>query len=162
WSEVIGYSGSRFASRARYHKAIAAWDLPELAATLTDAGGLRTTRGLHEQVAMFLSILSNEGARLDRAFLEALIVDARAAGARLLEAEAIRASGLAVNEPAQLDAAAAIFERCGAAPFAARTRCEAAIMRGDRAQLEAGLGYLESIRDDVQVEHYLHAAAGIA
>ena len=42
-----------------------------------------------------------------------------------------------------------------AAPYIARTRCELAILDGNKAELDAGLEYLEKLGDAVQVERYL-------
>jgi hypothetical protein len=60
-----------------------------------------------------------------------------------------------------LDQALEILAIAGALPYVARTRAEAAILRRDRAELDAAIAYLESIRDEVQVERYLREGAGI-
>jgi hypothetical protein len=72
---------------------------------------------------------------------------AAADGLRLLEAQARRALGIAVRDPAELARALEIFEKAGAAPYAARVRCERALLTSDRSELEAGMRVLESLGD---------------
>jgi hypothetical protein len=135
--------------------AVAVWNIDDLARTLTDDP---RTKGRFDTFAMSLSVCSDASRHLDERFLTAMLEDARSGGGRILEAETLRALGLAAATEDLLDEARAIFEECGALPYVARTRCEAAILRDDEDELEAGIGYLESIRDEVQVERYLHEA----
>jgi class 3 adenylate cyclase len=158
WSEVIVEIGTQFALRRDQNISIATWDIGKLAASLT-VDLIGTAAGRYDYVAAYLSICSDSAKVVDVNFLASLLEPVRAASARIMEANILRSQGLAKAEAAALDAANAIFRACGALPYAARTRCEAAILRGDRIELEAGLAYLESIRDQVQVERYLHAAA---
>ena len=155
WAEVLEKVGVQFEDRRQRVLEVAAWNIDDLARTLTDDP---RTKGRFETFAMSLSVCSDAGRHFDERFLTAVLEDARSAGGRILEAETLRALGLAAAAPDLLDEARAIFEDCGALPYVARTRCEAAILRDDEDELEAGIGYLESIRDEVQVERYLHAA----
>jgi class 3 adenylate cyclase len=76
------------------------------------------------------------------------IVDSAAAdGLKLLEAQARRALGIALRDAAELTRALGIFEEARAAPYAARVRCERALLTGDQAELEAGKHILEALGD---------------
>jgi hypothetical protein len=76
------------------------------------------------------------------------IVDSAAAdGLKLLEAQARRALGIALRDAAELTRALGIFEEARAAPYAARVRCERALLTGDQAELEAGMHILEALGD---------------
>jgi hypothetical protein len=153
-SEVIEEIARQFTgSAARILRAIAAWD-PDLIAK-----SLRAERFTYETVALGLSVCTDAGRHLDRPFLEDTLSSAKRANAGLLEAELTRAMGVATADSRLLDEARSRFESYGAMPYVARTRCEAAILRGDRIELDAGLAYLESIRDELQVERYLRAFA---
>jgi hypothetical protein len=76
------------------------------------------------------------------------IVECAAAdGLKLLEAQARRALGLAVRDTAELTRALEIFEETGAVPYAARVRCERALLTGNQSELEAGMRVLEGLGD---------------
>src|SRR5205814_7985635 len=60
----------------------------------------------------------------------------------LLVAQAERAMGLAERDRGQLDRSLALLERVGALPYAARVRCERALIAADRAETAAGLRVL--------------------
>jgi hypothetical protein len=107
-----------------------------------------------EYISFFVSYCSDNKRVLDEEFLEQALADGRRGSARFLEAEALRALGLARADPGLLDQAVAVFADCGAPPYEARARIEAAILRGDRGELDTGMKYLESIRDNVQVERF--------
>ena len=102
-----------------------------------------------------VSRVSDEGMTLSEDRLADALDVVRRMHLTLGEAEILRALGIARADPALLSQARAIFAASGAAPFEARTRCELALITGDHDGLEAGLAYLESIRDVVQVERYL-------
>jgi class 3 adenylate cyclase len=160
WSETIEQIGAQFELRREQNRAIARWEMDELAdALMAHRQAWRT--GHREQLVLDVSICTDAGRQLDEAFLNTTLSYARSGRARLLEAEALRALGLVRQEEAPLVAANEIFAAAGALPYAARTQCELAILRGRRQDLESGLAYLESIRDEVQVERYLHAAVAL-
>ena len=68
-----------------------------------------------------------------------------------MEAQARRAVGAGQRDVGQLTAALHLFEQTGAIPYAARTRCERALLTGDNAELEGGLLVLEHLGDVEQI-----------
>jgi hypothetical protein len=78
----------------------------------------------------------------------------------LLEAQVERALGRAKREVTRLDRAIMLFDRSGAPPYAARVRCERALMTGDAAQMEAGLAILERVGDAEQVLRFERLQVG--
>lgn len=78
----------------------------------------------------------------------------------LVLAAAQRAVGLDRIDPALLISARESFERCGAAPSAARARIEAGVVRGERAEVEAGMEALEALGDIDQLERYVRRLGG--
>ena len=68
----------------------------------------------------------------------------------LLEAQAERALGRAQRDVSRLDRAIALFDRSGARPYAARVRCERALITRDAAEMEAGLAVLDGLGDAEQ------------
>ena len=68
----------------------------------------------------------------------------------LLEAQAERAIGRAQKDVTRLDRAIALFDRSGARPYAARVRCERALITRDAAEMEAGLAVLDGLGDAEQ------------
>lgn len=77
---------------------------------------------------------------------------AAAHGYQVLEAQACRALGIALRDPAQLTHALDLFERIGAGPYAARTRCERAVLMDDEVSLDAGMRVLTELGDLNQLE----------
>ncbi len=71
---------------------------------------------------------------------------------RVLGAQARRALGLALRDSAELGRALEAFEEVGAIPYAARARCERALLMGDEAELVAGMRTLEELEDVEQLE----------
>jgi hypothetical protein len=154
WSEVIETIGAHFDVSRYHHQAIARWDLEELAAEmLADRQAIGI--GQHDYRIVNLTMCTDSGVELDDEFLEVNLQEASAARSPMIRATVLRAQGWQASDAALLDEARAIFESCNALPFAARARCEAAIIRRDTPELEQGLTYLESIRDTAQVERYL-------
>jgi hypothetical protein len=78
----------------------------------------------------------------------------------LLEAQVERALGRAKREPARLERSIALLDRAGARPYAARVRCERALMTGDAAEMEAGLTVLERLGDAEQVLRFERLQVG--
>jgi hypothetical protein len=54
----------------------------------------------------------------------------------------------------------AIFDELGAVPYAARVRCERALLTGDHAELDEGLAVLERLGDRLQVSRYERRQVG--
>jgi class 3 adenylate cyclase len=94
-------------------------------------------------------------ADLDRALppdaIRPIVESAAADGLRLLEAQARRALGIAVRDVTELTRALAIFEETRAVPYAARARCERALLTDDPGDLEAGMHVLETLGDIAQL-----------
>src|SRR5207302_3435774 len=67
-----------------------------------------------------------------------------------VEAQAERALGRAQRDVSRLDRAIALFDRSGARPYAARVRCERALITRDAAEMEAGLAVLDGLGDAEQ------------
>jgi hypothetical protein len=92
---------------------------------------------------------------LDRALppdaIRPIVESAAADGLRLLEAQARRALGIAVRDVTELTRALAIFEETRAVPYAARARCERALLTDDPGDLEAGMHVLETLGDIAQL-----------
>jgi len=80
----------------------------------------------------------------------------------ILEAQARRALGIGHREREELTRALRIFERIGAAPYAARARCERALLTGHGAEFAAGMRVLEEIGDLGQLDRFeqAHKRAG--
>ena len=53
-----------------------------------------------------------------------------------------------------------LWEDMGAVPYAARVRCERALVTGDQAELDAGLAVLERLGDRLQVGRYERCQVG--
>src|SRR5437899_427001 len=78
----------------------------------------------------------------------------------LLEAQAERALGRAKREPSRLNRSISLFDRSGARPYAARVRCELALITGDHIEMEAGLQVLEQLGDAEQVARFERLQVG--
>jgi len=156
WSEVMHEIGSQFGLRRAQNNAIADWDLEALAASLTEER-LGSVIGRFDYAATFLTIVSDDRRHVDPTYVESLLAVSRQGSGRILEACVLRHRGVQAADVSDLDRAREIFASAGARPYQARCRCEAAIIRADRNELDAGMAYLESIRDEVQIERYLKA-----
>jgi class 3 adenylate cyclase len=78
----------------------------------------------------------------------------------LLEAQVERALGRAQHDLTRLDRSITLFDRSGARPYAARARCERALITGDDAEMNAGLRVLEGIGDAEQVGRFERLKVG--
>jgi class 3 adenylate cyclase len=78
----------------------------------------------------------------------------------VLEASAERGLGRAERSAERLQRSIGIFERVGAIPYAARARCERALITGDRAEMQAGLRLLERLGDAEQVGRFERLQVG--
>ncbi|MBA3779087.1 MAG: AAA family ATPase [Chloroflexi bacterium] len=72
----------------------------------------------------------------------------------ILEGEVRRALAVARDDAAEAERALAIFDRCAAAPHAARVRCDIGIATGNEALFNEGMRALESLGDLDQLERY--------
>ena len=82
---------------------------------------------------------------------EAIVGFAEPLGHRVLEAQARRALGVGSTNPQELARAQSIFEQIGATPYAARARCERALLVGDKREFGVGVRALEAIGDVDQI-----------
>ena len=65
-----------------------------------------------------------------------------------------RGLGVVGRDRDMLSRSLALWEGMGALPYAARVRCELALLTGDRAELDKGLAVLERLGDRLQVGRY--------
>jgi predicted ATPase/class 3 adenylate cyclase len=121
-------------------------DLETLEAEIV--GGFGTVpRARQQLVERTLSLCVDLDRPLRPEAIVPIVESAAADGLSLLEAQARRALGVARRDAAELERALAIFEATHAAPYAARVRCERALLTGSRSELEAGLHVLETLGD---------------
>jgi class 3 adenylate cyclase len=104
-------------------------------------------RARQQLVERTLSLCADLDRRLAPEALRPIVEGAAADGLRLLEAQARRALGLAVGDTTELTRALEIFEETRAVPYAARVRCERALLTGDQSELAAGMHVLEALGD---------------
>lgn len=104
-------------------------------------------RARQQLVERTLSLCSDLDRVLAPEAIRPIVESAAADGLKLLEAQARRALGIAVRDTAELTRALEIFEEARAAPYAARVRCERALLTGKQTELEAGMHVLEALGD---------------
>jgi class 3 adenylate cyclase len=117
-------------------------------------------RARQQLVERTLSLCADLGRAHDPDTIRPIAETAAADGLKLLEAQARRALGIAGRDAAELTRALAIFEEAGAVPYAARVRCERALVTGDEAELETGLRALEALGDLDQLARMERARGG--
>lgn len=100
-----------------------------------------------ELVERTLSLLADHGRPPARQAITPILQFTSSQSLRILEAQARRAVGLAERDVVELERALEIFDRTDAMPYAARVRCELALLTGDSAGLAVGLKTLESFGD---------------
>jgi class 3 adenylate cyclase len=111
-------------------------------------GGFGTIpRARQQLVERTLSLCSDLDRALDPEALQRIVTSAAADGLKLLEAQARRALGISRRDTAELTRALELFEEARAVPYAARARCERALLTRDQGELEAGLHVLEALGD---------------
>jgi class 3 adenylate cyclase len=111
-------------------------------------GGFGTIpRPRQHLVERTLSLGSDVGRALAPGAIQPIVAGAAADGLKLLEAQARRALGISRRDAAELTRALGIFEESRAVPYAARVRCERALLTGDQGELEAGMHTLEALGD---------------
>jgi hypothetical protein len=101
----------------------------------------------NESVERALSFCCDRAYPLASGLTRAIVAFAEPLGHQVLEAQARRALAIGSADPQELAQALAIFERINAAPYAARTRCERALLLDDEHELTAGMRALEAIGD---------------
>src|ERR1700726_4887658 len=72
----------------------------------------------------------------------------------ILQAQAERVIGQRNRDVGRLSRALELLQRAGAMPYAARVRCERALLTGDHDEMDAGLAVLEKLGDAQQVGRF--------
>jgi hypothetical protein len=111
-------------------------------------GGFGTIpRARQQLVERTLSLCSDHDRALAPEVIQPIVASAAADSLKLLEAQARRALGISRRDSAELTRALGLFEETRAVPYAARVRCERALLTGDQSELEAGMHVLETLGD---------------
>jgi class 3 adenylate cyclase len=111
-------------------------------------GGFGTIpRARQQLVERTLSLYSDLDRSLAPGAIQRIVTSAAADGLKLLEAQARRALGISMRDSVELTRALEIFEETRAVPYAARVRCERALLTRDQSELEVGMQVLESLGD---------------
>jgi class 3 adenylate cyclase len=120
----------------------------------------RTATGLPERAERGLNLLLDAGDALSADRLGELLKMAEDGHFRPLEAQARRGLGVVERDRDMLTRSLAIWEDIGAVPYAARVRCERALITGDKAELDRGMAVLERLGDRLQVGRYERRQVG--
>jgi class 3 adenylate cyclase len=141
-------------------KSVRAYIGPDFAA-LEETVLREILQNARERIERVLNLFLDHGRVPDRGLLDPILRLAVSHSYAPLEAQARRGLGLATHDPQELARALAIFERIGAIPYAARVRCERALITGDGAEKTAGLRTLEALGDQAQLRRFerVHTAA---
>jgi tetratricopeptide (TPR) repeat protein len=78
----------------------------------------------------------------------------------IVEAQAQRGLGRAHRNIDRLERSISLFDRAGAIPYAARVRCERALLKGDHGEMRAGLAVLERLGDAEQISRFERLQVG--
>ena len=78
----------------------------------------------------------------------------------ILQAQAERTIGQGQRDVGRLSRALELLQRAGAVPYAARVRCERALLTGDHDEMDAGLSVLERLGDAQQVGRFERLQVG--
>jgi hypothetical protein len=120
----------------------------------------RTATGLPERAERGLNRLLDAGETLSAERMGELLTRAEEGHFRPLEAQVRRGLGVLGRDQEMLMRSLAIWEEIGAVPYAARVRCERALLTGDQAELDKGLTVLERLGDRLQVGRYERRQVG--
>jgi class 3 adenylate cyclase len=120
----------------------------------------QTASGLPERAERGLNLLLDAGEPLSAERLSELLKMAEDGHFRPLEAQARRGLGVVGRDADMLARSLALWEEMGAVPYAARVRCERALVTGDHGELDKGLAVLEGLGDRLQVSRYERRQVG--
>jgi hypothetical protein len=120
----------------------------------------QTATGLPERAERGLNLLLDSGEAFSADRLGELLRWAEDGHFRPLEAQARRGLGIVGRDHEMLTRSLEIWEEMDAVPYAARVRCERALLTGDHAALEKGLAALERLGDRLQVSRYERRQVG--
>jgi len=118
------------------------------------------TEGLVERAERGVNLLLDAGQPPAADRLRELLEWAQRGSFRPLEAQARRGLGVVGRDADMLARSLTLWEEMGAVPYAARVRCERALLTGDHAELEKGLAVLEGLGDRLQVSRYERRQVG--
>jgi tetratricopeptide (TPR) repeat protein len=107
-----------------------------------------------------LSRLVDENVRPSSSAISRISDYAQAHALGVLEPQAERALGVLSGDAEPLRQAIESFERIGAAPYAARARCELALITNDHREMEAGLAVLDRLGDLRQIGRFERLQVG--
>jgi class 3 adenylate cyclase len=111
-------------------------------------GGFGTIpRARQQLVERTLSLCCDSDRSLAPEAVQPIVTSAATDGLKLLEAQARRALGISRRDTAELTRALELFEETRAVPYAARVRCERALLTRNQSELEAGMHVLEALGD---------------
>jgi class 3 adenylate cyclase len=133
-------------------------DLRPIAEAVTDMA--RTSTGLPERAERGLNLLLDAGQPAGSERLTELLDFAERGHFRPLEAQVRRGLGMVERDRDMLTRSLDLWEAMGAVPYAARVRCERALLTGDHAELEKGLAILERLGDRLQLGRYEQREVG--
>ena len=127
-----------------------ALDVEALAREVEDEAVVRSPERLGRSIALCI----DHGERIDAGALQRCLAASLEQRTALLEASSRRALGQQGSDRAQLEQSLAIFERCGAVPYAARARIDLGRLTDDEEMVRTGIRALETLGDVDQVERY--------
>jgi class 3 adenylate cyclase len=133
-------------------------DLRPIAEVVSDMA--RTSIGLPERAERGLNLLLDAGQPPVSERLTELLAFAERGHFRPLEAQVRRGLGTVERDRDMLARSLDLWEAMGAVPYAARVRCEHALLTGDHAELEKGLAVLERLGDRLQLGRYERRQVG--
>jgi hypothetical protein len=133
---------------------------PDLVPIEAVVSEMARTEGLVERAERGLNLLLDAGQPPAADRLRELLEWAQRGSFRPLEAQARRGLGVVGRDTDMLARSLALWEEMGAVPYAARVRCERALLTGDHAELEKGLAVLEGLGDRLQVSRYERRQVG--
>ena len=133
-------------------------DLRPIAAAVGEMARARS--GLPERGERGLNLLIDAGQPPPADQLGELLKMAEDGKFRPLEAQARRGLGVVARDRDMLTRSLGIFDALGALPYAARVRCERALLTGDGAELDNGLAVLERLGDRLQLSRYERRQVG--
>ena len=136
------------ASRLSYH--YVALEVGALARELEEEFVAR----IPERWGRSIALCADHGVPIDAGALRRYLAVSLGHPTPLLEAHARRALGQQESDRGQLKQSLAVFERCGAVPYAARARVDLGRLTGDEGMVKAGIQALEALGDVDQIDRY--------
>ena len=133
-------------------------DLSTIPEALSETTG--TLSGLPERAERGLNLLLDAAQPPKAELLTELLTFAERGHFRPLEAQVRRGLGLIGRDRDMLTRSLDLWEAMGALPYAARVRCERALLSGDETELEEGFAVLERLGDRLQLGRYERRQVG--